>query len=331
METMRAGRMIGIGQMVCEETEVWAPAEGDVVVRTQYASICGSDLHIVCHGVNVPQVPCNHGFPGHEGIGEVVESRSPDLAVGDLVLTVPNAYVGTCFNEYQTLSASYCLKLPPSAIPAEQMLMAQQMGTVIWALRKNPVDVTGKTVVVLGQGSAGLFFTHLLRRAGAGTIITTDLTAARMKLSAEMGADVVVANTGDDLRQAVMDHTAGLGADHVIEAVGRRETLLQSVDLARPDATMLWFGLPDNEGPVPVNFHDFFRKRLTAWSVYGAQDEPDLASFAAAAEIIMRGEIDVSGVVSHIMGIEDINAAFTLANDPAADDAVKVSLSFNPD
>ncbi|MEL7159040.1 MAG: zinc-binding dehydrogenase [Actinomycetota bacterium] len=328
METMRAGRMVGVNEMVCEETEVWAPSAGDLIVRSSFASICGSDLHIVCHGVDVPRLPCNHGFPGHEGIGEVVESHDPGFEAGDLVLTVPNAYVGTCFNEYQTVPATHCLKLPRTDLPDEQLLMAQQFGTVIWALRKNPVDVVGKTVVVLGQGSAGLFFTYLLQRAGAGMVITSDLTNNRMKLSSRLGADLVVANTGNDLQQAVMDHTGGVGADHVVEAVGRKETLLQTMDLVRPDGTMLWFGLPDSEAPVPFDFRQFFRKRLTAWSVYGAQDEPALASFQAAADIILRGEIDVADIVSHIMPIEQINDAFALANDPAADDAVKVSLSF---
>lgn len=327
-ETMRAGRMLGVDHMVCEETSVRPPTDGELLVRTSFASICGSDLHVVCHGVDVPPLPCAHGYPGHEGIGEVVASHAPGFAEGDLVLTAPNALVGACFNEYQTIAAAYCLPLPRTALPDEQLLMAQQLGTVIWALRKNPVDVVGKTVAILGQGSAGLFFAYLLRRAGAATVITADLVPRRLQLSTAMGADVALVNRGDDLRQAVLDHTRGRGADHVIEAVGRRETLLQSVELARPDGTMLWFGLPDSEEPVPIDYRNFFRKRLSAWTTYGAQDEPGLASFQAAADLIVNGEIDVSRVVSHILPIEDINEAFALANDPGADDAVKVSLSF---
>ncbi len=327
-EKMRAGRMVGVNHMTCEETTVRPPEGGDLIVRTSFASICGSDLHVVCHGVDVPPLPCEHGYPGHEGIGEVVESHDPAFAVGDLVLTAPNAMVGACFNEFQTIPAHYCLPLPRTDLPDEQLLMAQQLGTVIFALRKNPVDVVGKTVAILGQGSAGLFFAYLMRRAGAATVITADLVSRRLQLSSAMGADVVVTNRGDDLRQAVLDHTGGRGADHVVEAVGRRETLLQSVELTRPDGTMLWFGLPDSEQPVPIDFRNFFRKRLSAWSAYGAQDEPGLASFQAAADLIVRGEIDVSQVVSHILPVEDINEAFALANDPAADDAVKVSLRF---
>ncbi|MEM9132764.1 MAG: zinc-binding dehydrogenase [Actinomycetota bacterium] len=327
-ESMRAGRMVGVNHMVCEETSVRPPTDGDLVVRTSFASICGSDLHVVCHGVDVPPLPCAHGFPGHEGIGEVVASHAPGFADGDLVLTAPNAMIGACFNEFQTIPARYCLPLPRTELPDEQLLMAQQLGTVIFALRKNPVDVVGKTVAVLGQGSAGLFFAHLLRRAGAAAVITADLVPRRLELSRAMGADVAVLNRGGDLRQAVLDHTGGRGADHVVEAVGRRETLLQSVELARPDGTMLWFGLPDSEEPVPIDFRGFFRKRLSAWSAYGAQEEPGLASFQAATDLIVRGEIDVSQVVSHILPVEDIDEAFALANDPGVDDAVKVSLSF---
>ncbi|MEM7340187.1 MAG: zinc-binding dehydrogenase [Actinomycetota bacterium] len=328
MDMMRAGRMVGLNEMVCEETEVWKPADGDLVVRTTYASICGSDLHVVCHGVMQNPLPCKHGFPGHEGIGEVLESHHPDFEPGDIVLTVPNTPVGTCFNEIQTLPAAYCLKMPDTDIPAAELLMAQQLGTVLWALRRQPVDVTGKTVAVMGQGSAGLFFTHLMRRAGAATVIASDLAPARMALSKEFGADHVIDNTDGALTAAVRDLTNGRGADFVIEAVGRAHTLAQSIDVVGFEGTMLWFGLPDTESPVPIDFNKFFRKRLSAFSYHGAQDEPALASFQAATDIITRGELDVSKVVSHVIDVEHIHDAFQLANDPGADDAVKVSLSF---
>ena len=93
MEKMRAGRVVALGRMACETTEVRAPDEGEVLVRTQLAAICGSDLHIVFMGSSLrpnfvlSELP--HGSPGHEGIGEVVESRHPGLKPGERVLTVP--------------------------------------------------------------------------------------------------------------------------------------------------------------------------------------------------------------------------------------------------
>ncbi len=326
---MRGGRLVEVGHMECEETTVVPPGPGDVIVRSAYASICGSDLHTVKHGVDVPPTPCPHGFPGHEGIGTVVESHSEDLEVGDVVLTVPNSAVGTCFNEYQTLPGSYCLALPPDAgSRLREYLMAQQLGTVIWALRRNPVDVVGRTVVILGQGSAGLFFTYLMRRAGAETIITSDLSDTRLEVSRLYGADRAVKADSENLTEVVADLTAGVGADHVVEAVGRRETLVATPSLARVGGTVLWFGLPDSERPVPFDFRNFFRRKLTGWSTYGAQDEPRLASFAAAAELIRRGEIDVSPLLTDMFPVEEIDAAFALAHEPQGRATVKVSVEF---
>src|SRR5688572_16143459 len=103
METMRASRLVGYGDLICEEVEITPPAEGHVLVRAGYASICGTDLHAVFpHGGSVrgSRPP---GNPGHEGVGEVVESRCDGFAAGDRVLTVPDAFAGRCFAEFQTL------------------------------------------------------------------------------------------------------------------------------------------------------------------------------------------------------------------------------------
>ena len=69
---MRAGRMIAVNDMQCVDTTVPELREGEVMVKTTMASICGSDLHLVCHGAGVSHsFPCPHGYPGHEAIGSV--------------------------------------------------------------------------------------------------------------------------------------------------------------------------------------------------------------------------------------------------------------------
>ncbi len=54
---MRAAKMVEVGRMVCEEAEVRPPGEGELLVRNRFASICGSDLHIVMTGVVLPPFP----------------------------------------------------------------------------------------------------------------------------------------------------------------------------------------------------------------------------------------------------------------------------------
>ncbi len=320
--------MVGVNDMRCEETPIPTIEAGQILVKTRMASICGSDLHVVCHGAGIRfDMPCKHGYPGHEGIGEVVASNHAGVAVGTEVLCFPNASNSEGFSEYQRMDGKYVLPLPDGEVAPEHLLMAQQLGTIIYAARQRPVDVVGKTVLVIGQGSAGLFWTYWLKRSGAATVIAADLSDARLAVSDSYGADVTV-NVGEvELDEVIAELTTD-GADYVVEAVGRRETLFQSIELVRPDGDLLWFGLPDTDDSVQISFAKFFRKRLTASSTYGAQDEGDAVSFQAALDLIAGRHIDVSPLLSHIYPVEEIQTAFRVANDPVPAGALKVSVSF---
>ena len=167
----------------------------------------------------------------------------------------------------------------------------------------------------------------MVGRQGAARVIVADLSEARLSASQSFGADVVINASKDSLTAAVKDLTNGKGADYVVEAVGRKETLLQSIDLVRADGGLFWFGLPDTTALVDFNFRDFFRKRLAAHSTYGAQGETGLVSFRIALDWITGKQINVSPLLSHILSIEEIGKAFDLA-DSRDDDAMKVSVSF---
>jgi L-iditol 2-dehydrogenase len=321
---VKAARWVDVGRVVCEDAPVPPVADGQILVRTAYASICGSDLHSVF--LEAPPQPAPAGFPGHESVGEVVESRCPGFEPGDHVLTVPHAADGRCLAEFQALSGSACIRLPATA-PLTHLLMAQQLGTVVYALRSHPLDLIGKDVAVIGQGSAGAFFTFLLKRAGAARVLVSDFSPARLAYSRQLGADLAVDAGAADFRSAVMEATGGQGADLVVEAVGSRETFPLSLELAAPGATLIWFGLPEGSGDYPFPFERFFRWRLTAHSNFGAQGEPGLESFRYALRLIAGGAIDVAPLLSHMLPIDKVDEAFRIAHD-RTDNALKVSIKF---
>jgi L-iditol 2-dehydrogenase len=321
---MKAARWVDIGRVECEEVPVPPVADGQVLVRTAYASICGSDLHVVFSGA--PPRPADPGYPGHESVGEVVESRCPGFEPGDRVLTVPFAVDGRCLAEFQALPGSSCIRLPDTA-PLSHLLMAQQLGTVVYALRTHPLDLIGKDAAVIGQGSAGAFFTFLLKRAGAARVLVSDRSRVRLAYSRKLGADLVVDASTGDFRSAVMDATDGQGTALVVEAVGSRETFPLSLELAAPGATLVWFGLPEGGGDYPFSFPQFFRRGLTAYSNFGAQGEPGLESFRYAVRLIADGTIDVAPLLSHMLPIEKVDEAFRIAHD-RTDNALKVSIKF---
>jgi L-iditol 2-dehydrogenase len=336
---MKAARWVDVGRVVCEDVPVPAVADGEILIKTAYASICGSDLHSVYF--SPPPASVSPGHPGHESVGEVVESRCPGFEPGDRVLTVPFAVDGRCLAEYQALPGAAGIRLP-ATVPLSHLLMAQQLGTVVYALRSRPLDVIGKDAAVIGQGSAGAFFTFLLKRAGAARVLVSDKSPARLAYSRKLGADLTVdagpvdvstVNTGSgdawagDFLAAVMEATGGRGADVVVEAVGSRETFPLSVELAAPGATVVWFGLPEGTDDYPFSFRQFFRRALTAYSNFGAQGEPGLESFRYAVRLIADGAIDVSPLLTHMLPIEQIDEAFRIAHD-RTDNALKVSIKF---
>lgn len=329
MNDMRAARLVEVGKMVVEATPLFEPEEGQVVVKNLMAAICGSDLHQVFFGAYPINFPAEPGWPGHEGVGEVVESRCDHLVPGDKVLTVPGTGFQRCFADYQTLPGHWCLKLPDYDGSVEDLLMAQQFGTTIYALRRGNFDYTGKTVAVLGQGSAGQFFAWQAKHLGAENVIVADLSPARLAQSPVFGADIAVHGDveGKAVREAVMDTTAGRGAHIVIEAVGRSETIQHAIDIARPRGDVVFFGLPEGTEDVPFNYMKFFMKQLQMYSVVGAQAEEDLSSFHKALDWIARGQIDVTQMVSHRLDLEDIDRAMVLAHE-RDEDALKVTLVF---
>ena len=323
--TMSAALVSDLGRVRCDEIPVPEPEPGMALVETTLASICGSDLHIAYMGWNVHELPLPHGFPGHEGVGEVVDPGCSDLSPGDRVLTAPSIWVARCFAGYQLIDPRYLLKLP-DGVPDSHLLMAQQLGTVVFACRKLP-PLLGKTVVVIGQGSVGLFHDFMLRRLGAHRIIAIEPVAARLAAAKTMGVDEAIDVTGRRATDAVLDLTGGEGADVVVEAVGSVETLNQAMHVAAELGTVAAFGLPSTMERVPFDWDTFFRKRLDLYSVFGGQDELGLPAFQLAVDFIARGEIDMAPFVTHRLPIDRVQEAFDLAH-TREDGALKVSLTF---
>ena len=325
MPTMPAAVATALKQIRCDEIPVPDSAPGKVLVRTKMASICGSDLHIAYMGWNVRELPLPHGYPGHEGVGEVVDGGGTEFAASDLVLTVPNIWTSRVFAGYQLIEPRFLVRLPATT-PMSHLLMAQQLGTVVYGCKYLP-PLLGRTVVVIGQGSVGLFHDFMLRRLGAHRIIAIEPIPARLTAGRNMGIDEAVDSIGDRATEAVMDLTNGEGADVVIEAVGSVETLNQSLKLARVQGWVEAFGLPPTMDTVPFDWDTFFSRRLHIHTVHGGQDEPGLPDFELAVDYITRGEIDVSPFLTHRFPISQVQEAFDLAY-LKEDGALKVSLTF---
>lgn len=316
---MRAGYLAAPGTVAVGEFARPEPAEGEVLVRMTHGSICGSDLHVVFDGFHDAAALGGPGYPGHEGVGMVVESRSSRFAPGQAVLTVPPGSRGGCFSEYQSYAERFVVSLPDGD-PA-RLLMAQQLGTTIFAMRRFwPSTRPAGTAAVIGAGSAGLFFVHLLRHAGFEQVVVAERNPGRRALAAALGAEVT-----ESLPDAVRDLTGGAGADLVIEAAGYDSCRADAVAAVRDGGCVGLFGYPESWGPAPFPVYEAFRKSVRVEFVCGAQHEPELRSFREAVALVADGSLDVTPWLGITYPLDELPSAFDHAQ--SRSDAIKVNLS----
>ena len=278
-----------------------ATEPGTFVVRMTAASVCGSDLHAALHGTLHPMGPERAGYPGHEGVGVVAESHSEKFPEGTTVLCVPPGEFGGAFAEYMLLDDDHAVALPSDLdnndlTQMRRYMMAQQLGTCIYAFDLYwPTEVparTAGTCVIMGAGSAGLFFLQDAKRRGFKHIIVSDKQPARLDIARTLGARTVLI-PDEDLGAVVSELTGNKGADLVIEAVGSDELRTQAVGIVAHRAIVGWFGLYESFEPSLVPIFEVFRKCVRLQGSVAAQSEPGLKSFREAVRRIHDGEVDV--------------------------------------
>lgn len=314
---MRAAFVPKPGRIEVDEFPIPEISDGELLVRMSLASICGSDLHVLYHGFHNDAGLGVPGYPGHEGVGEVVDSRSPRFGTGQQVLTVPVGNLGQCFAQYQRIDAGQVLALPPGG--PRKLLLGQQLGTTIYAMKKfwrhGPVDGSGRVAAVLGAGSAGLFFVQHVKRLGFDTVIVSDRAADRLEVARRLGADLTVHVPDERLTEAVADITGGRGADFVIEAAGFDALRSTAVQILADHGTLGLYGFPERYGGAQFPIYDAFRKSASVELVCGAQAEPGLVSFAEALHLINDGTIEVEYCTGTDVGLDSIAEAFERAED----------------
>jgi len=323
---MKSGIFTEKGVVGCYEVDIPSKNESEVLVHTLRSSICGSDLHVAYNGWGVDEFPLPPGYPGHESVCEVVDGRGTNYSEGQLVLAVPIISEARSFSEYQVISEKQLLAIDKD-ISVNEILMAQQLGTVVFAIRDLP-KLDGRSVVIIGQGSAGLFHTFMCKRLNAGKIITVDPVSERCDISKNIGADIVVNSKGEQANEAVFEVTDGVGGDVVIDAVGSIETLNQAVHISKPNADILLFGLPTTESKVLFDWSTMFKKNLNLKAIHGAQHEIGLPDFKLACDLIEKKEIDVTDFVTHTFRLEEIQKAFDLV-ESKKDGVIKAAIRFN--
>jgi L-iditol 2-dehydrogenase len=305
---MKAVQVVARGKAEFVDVPVPKLRPGHVLVRTRRLSLCGSDIRML-HFAPDDAYPFPPGTTGHEMVGviEAIDSPESPLRVGDAVLTLAPSHQAMA--EYFLAPLEHVIPLP-SGISVEHLLQAQQLGTVLFACKLLP-NLKDKTVAVIGQGSAGLFFNFQLKQLGAARVIALDTESFRLDRSLNFGATHSIHNAGFDPCEAIRQINSGELADVVVEAAGDVPAINLAIDLVRKGGDILYFGYPRGQ-TIPFNFDVLFHKCCRAQTIVGATVEPNQASTRKAVDLVATRQIDVSQLITHRVPFADVVEAYEL-------------------
>jgi 2-desacetyl-2-hydroxyethyl bacteriochlorophyllide A dehydrogenase len=312
---MQALVFTGPGQLQVRDVPRPTPSVGEALVRVKYAGICGSDLHI-WHGLWQVTPPI---ILGHEVVGDVVESRADELAVGTRVAVEPRLRCGTCracregqttacrrsratgvrldggAAEYQVHPAALLHPLPDT-LSWEQAALTEPTAVAVRMIRRAGVQV-GDTVLVLGGGPIGFLAASMARAAGAGRVVISELSSPRIDFCRSAGFEVIDASATDPA-EAFRASTDGEGADVVVEAVGHPSTIGVMLEAVRTGGTVLAGGVYTGEPPTALRQVMFKELRLVGSLAYESRE------VRAALGLLARGALPVDGLVTRIVPLE---------------------------
>lgn len=263
-----------------QKKHVFIPSlgKGEVLVKTKIATICGSDLHTIA-GTRKEPTPL---ILGHEGVGEVIESKNPNRHVGELVTWSVADSCMTCtpcvehelpqkcdslfkyghaaMQDGSGLNGCYAshilLRGGTHIVPIPEELHSQlkmvapancALATVCNALRPSVLPKHGKTALVQGCGLLGLYSIAWLREHGYSTVFASDIRENRLSKVSKFGGVALDGSVSDDAfqarRAAIMDKTNGRGVDLVVEVCGVTEMLSEGVQMIRNGGHYVLAGL----------------------------------------------------------------------------------------
>ncbi|MFJ4696205.1 alcohol dehydrogenase catalytic domain-containing protein [Streptomyces sp. NPDC088766] len=313
----------------------------DAVVRVDATTVCGSDLHIL-QG-DLPEVKPGTVL-GHEAVGEVVEVGRDvhDLLPGQEVIVSSVSACGRCQacrerrhgqcrggggwllgNRIDGAQAEFVRvpfadhsthRRPPAVPPDQALLLAEVFPTAYEVGVRNGNVGPGDTVVVVGAGPVGLATVAVARLCSPRRIIAVDLSEARLKAAAGMGADAA-----EVPGRMIAELSEGPGADVVVEASGEPEGFVLCTQAVRAGGRIANIGT--HGGPVTLHLESLWRKNVTI-----STGQVDTSSIPWLLELVRFGRLPVARLVTHTLGLDRMEQAYEIFSQGAATGALKVVL-----
>jgi L-iditol 2-dehydrogenase len=210
------------------------------------------------------------------------------------------------FAEYMVVPSSAiqagCVNAIPDNLSFEEATLAEPLACVINGQELLGVGA-GDTVVILGAGPIGCLHANLAKIRGARKVILADIQPRRLELARGFGADVLIDNKKEGLRDRVLQETEGAGASVVIVAAPSAAAQEESLTLAAKHGRVSFFGgLPKSNPFISFNSNLVHYKELFVMGAYGSAPRHNVA----ALELLAAGKIHTANLIGLLVPLERI-------------------------
>lgn len=169
----------------------------------------------------------------------------------------------------------------------------------------------GANVVVFGLGGIGLNVLQGARMVGANMIIGVDLNDDKKAMGERFGMTHFI-NPGecDDVVAEIVALTDG-GADYSFECIGRTDTMRQALECCHKGwGESVIIGVAGAGQEISTRPFQLVTGRVWRGTAFGgAKGRTDVPKIV---DWYMDGKIEIDSMITHTMGLEDINKAFDL-------------------
>jgi len=303
-----------------------------VLIKVKRTAICGTDIHIynwdswAQKHIKTPQVI------GHEFVGEVVETGMYVTSVreGQIVSGEGHIVCGKCrhcitgyphlcrqtvgigvgmdgvFAEYISFPASN-LWVCDTNISEDILSVLDPLGNATHtALTFN---VLGEDVLVTGAGPIGLMSVPILKRAGARSIVVSDINPERLALAQQLGATATVDVRHQTLAEAMAElDLIKEGFDVGLEMSGSGEAFSGMVDVMANGGKIAILGILPQD--LQINWEAVIFNSLTLRGIYGRQM---FDTWYRMTALLQSGlEAEIAKVITHHFRYTEFIEAFEL-------------------
>jgi L-iditol 2-dehydrogenase len=332
--TMNAVVLHGADDMRVEKSSVPQLGHGEVLLRVNVASICGTDvkvLHRTLQGQPAGEFIMGHEYAGTvAGLGpgvnefEIGERVAVEVHKGcDRCENCIKGWYTSCLNygdlakghrakgltcdggfaEYAVNHINTLYRLPDN-LTFEQACMVTTAASPLWAIDLMGGYLAGETVLVLGPGPIGLIAVQLCKALGAERVILSGTRDSRLEIGKQHGADFTINVRKETLADRVGEITQGKGADSVLECAGGPTSMqeaLENVKRGGRIGVVAWYA-----GPVQMDMNLAVRSNVR---IYAARGEGGMNCGRSLA-LMSAGKIAADPIITHHFTLDQIHEAF---------------------